>query len=285
MQKTSLTLSVVICALLAIPFVKNASSPLSHPSLSIRDTLYSKKSVLKNPSRIDKLNDDSYLISDSGNKRVIAINKSHEITWTYPVQHTFNMASKTGKTFLLDDGYEPIEINNIGALTWKGTEAHDAISYVQQTPPGTIVYYTGKEIREINKNNALMWHLDTVTPFVSVQKDNTILFVDQQHNVMSVSANRSEIWKVLHVDDKVTWVEKAAGGIYLVSSYNNTRSTITLYNSAGSILKQVSSYANVPSPLFMKPSYVHITPDNTILLTDTSYAKEITWDGSIVWDY
>lgn len=285
MQKKSLAIPFVIFIILVAALYVNKKTPLPGGSLAKYLNSYNSHAFLKDPSRIDKLNDDTYLISDSGNKRVIAVNTSHEITWTYPTDHTFSMASQTGKTFLLDDGYKPIEINNLGALTWKGADGYNGISYVQQTPPGTIIYYTGKEIREINKNNALMWHLETTTPFVSVQKDNTILYVDQKHNIMSVSANRSEIWKVLHIDNTVTWAEKATGGIYLVASYNNTKSSITLYNAAGSILKQVSSYANVPYPLFIKPSYVHITPDNTILLTDTSYASEITWDGNVKWQY
>ena len=285
MQKKSLALPLVIFIILVITIIKTTNTALSHDSNEKFLNDYSRHALLKNPSRIDKISDNSYLISDSGNKRLVTITKPHDITWTYSLPAKFNMASQTGSTFLMDDGIYPLEINKIGALTWKGSTGFQHIQNVQKTPPGTIIYYTGKEIQEINKNNTVLWQLKVKTPFVSVQNDNTLLYFDEKHNLMSVSANRNEVWKIIHNQDEITWAEKAAGGIYLVAANNKIYSYISLYNGSGSILKKVTSYANMSNPLFIRPSYAHITDDNTILLTDVSYAKEITWDGSIVWEY
>lgn len=285
MQKKSLALPLVIFIILVITIIKTTNSSLSRDSNEKFLNDYSRHALLKAPSRIDKISENSYLISDSGNKRLVTITKPHDITWTYSLPAKFSMASQTGSTLLMDDGMYPLEISKIGALTWKGSAGFEHIQNVQKTPPGTIIYYTGEEIREINKNNTILWQLKVKTPFVSVQNDNTLLYFDEKHNLMSVSANRNEIWKIIHNQDEITWAEKAAGGIYLVAAYNKILSYVSLYSGTGSVLKTVKSYENTKNPLFIKPSFVHITDDNTILLTDVSYAKEITWDGSVVWQY
>ena len=109
MQKKSLALPLVIFIILVITIIKTTNTSLSRDSKEKFLNDYSRHALLKNPSRIDKISDSSYLISDSGNKRLITVIKPHDITWTYSLPAKFNMASQTGSTFLMDDGMYPLE--------------------------------------------------------------------------------------------------------------------------------------------------------------------------------
>jgi hypothetical protein len=142
---------------------------------------------LDNPSSAVKLNNGNYLITDTGNKRVIEVNKMGEIVWQYgdlkDTKHfgksllalmnkstymlynpTFAQRLENGNTLISDTGNKRIiEVTSDKKIVWqyppKKSEKKDyffGANFIQKQANGNVLFTLDK-VYEINPEGETVW--------------------------------------------------------------------------------------------------------------------------------